>query len=67
MLTQKGPVLGTWTGGTFLSHSWLACFRHQRHEVCVVGTVRRVPEQPPSPGRLMATVVPVSGSPALYH
>lgn len=34
MLTQKGPVLGTWTGGTFPSHSWLAGSLHQRHGLC---------------------------------
>jgi hypothetical protein len=77
MLTQRRPVLGTWTGGPFPSHSLLVCSQHQRHDVCAVGTMRWLHTLPPSaehsswaapsPGRLMVAVVPASGSPALYR
>lgn len=70
MLTQKGPVLGTWTGGTFSSYSLLTCM----HGLCAVGTVSRLHTLPwlstapeigvtwaaPFPGRLMVAVVPAS-------
>lgn len=48
MLTQKGQVLGIWTGGTFPSYSLLACLLaiNTRHEVCAGGAVRRLQTLP---------------------